>query len=1361
MKITHQHPIPLRMKLFAWANIGVQSAFPLTLAFTPATAGAGIDRHIYETAKEQPSKTRIYVLSHGETSASVAKKFHITPEALRKLNLLRTFARGFDNVQPGDELDVPAVMQGGKAAPPAIIWDNDEPATSTSKEDAGSRKMADIASRTGDFLSNSPGGDAALSMARGQASAEASGQVQKWLNQFGTARVQLEADEHFSLKNSQIDLLIPFYERKDRLLFTQSSLHRTDDRTQANLGFGLRYFAPSYMLGGNIFGDYDLSRDHSRTGVGVEYWRDFLKLSANGYLRLSDWRDSPNMMDYQERPANGWDIRAQAWLPSLPQLGGKLTYEQYYGKGVALFGKENLQQNPHAVTAGVNFTPFPLLTLGAEHRQGASGKNDKRISADFSYRLGMPWQQQINPQAVATMRSLAGSRYDLVERNNHILLQYRKKEMVRLHTVDRVTGYAGEKKSLGVSVNSNYGLERIDWSASSLLASGGKLVREDAGNWSVILPEHKPGAQAVNTWTISGVAVDKKGNVSARADTQVTVTQAAIDASMSPVTPAKITLLADGKTQQQLVLKINDRDGKPVDIAESEISVLKESKLRAAGVTTMTEFSRSAVGEYIATLTAGTLPESFTIIPSARNIRFAPVSVELVANADSVVIKDPISVTPASAVVGTTVTYAAVLTDKQGNPQGAGIPVNWSANDGSTLNAQTTSSDETGTVVVTLTRMQPGTAKVSLTIPSGKYPAPDVVFSADVPDESRSELTLSPPVINAGKDRATLALILRDKNGNLLSGNSVRGQSDNSMVNISDGEEIPNNPGHYRMTVTAIKAGKATLSVKVDGKPFGNSKTLTITGASLTPDLSFAHAQQNVTWTKNFSGSQAVNGVPDGVEQKWSSADESVATVNEVGKVTLLKSGQTTITVKTSGNDQFIPGQASYLLKIDRADPQLQVRDGSPIATQWADGKVWSVTPTFGNTEANNSLEATYTSKNTEVVTVADNGELKAVKPGSTSITVSTPETAQFKAASVDVAYQLEKGTVDLSFKEDVITTTDEETFTLQLPEKPIPSDAVITWKSADVEVLNISSTGSLQGKARKGKTRLTLSVADNDYYHASSGYYDVRIYSKPSVVIDQVNYINKGSLANKGAWTPVFTVDNLSVSWATDNSNEFSKAKLISVSLKDSKGNVLAQKIVDHSSGSGKTTFEPKTSFWGTELHVELMAQGYGKLINTNESAGIRVNNLPPDQIWKRLSVKSRARIYSDNGVESTCREIAGPAGNEHWVNAIVDGGEIDFNGKVLISPMNFTGLMRGEQNGHARSGQFPNIHRNIVSTAPIKFGATQIGRECWKSHDGSYFVGAKVNYYGKDFEYWAAEPHNWFGSGSAINKPYVDIIK
>ncbi|UWS29003.1 inverse autotransporter beta domain-containing protein [Erwinia pyrifoliae] len=1365
VKIKHQQPVPLRIKLFAWANIAVQSAFPLAMAFTPATAGADTDRHIDKTAKEHPVKTRIYVLSPGETSASVAKKFRITRKALRKLNVLRTFAHGFDNLQPGDELDVPAVMPDGKPDSPAKTGD-EQAATPPLKDDEGAMKMADMASRAGTLLSNSPDGDAALSMARGQISAVASGQVQQWLNQFGTARVQLEADEHFSLKNSQVDLLIPFYEQNDELLFTQGSLHRTDDRTQANLGFGLRYFAPSYMLGGNIFGDYDLSHEHSRTGIGVEYWRDFLKLSANGYLRLSDWRDSPNMKEYQERPANGWDIRAQAWLPSLPQLGGKLTYEQYYGKGVALFGKENLQQNPRAITAGVNFTPFPLLMLGAEHRQGASGKNDKRISADFSYRLGLPWQQQINPQAVATMRSLAGSRYDLVERNNHILLQYRKKETVRLHTVDRVTGYAGEKKSLGVSVNSQYGLERIDWSASSLLACGGQLVREDAGNWSVILPEYQPGAQAVNTWTVSGVAVDKKGNVSARADTQVTVAQSAIDASMSPVIPAKITLRADGKTQQQLVLSINDRDGKPVDIAESEISVQQESKIRAAGATTMTAFSRRAAGEYIATLTAGTLPESFTIIPSARNVRFAPVSVELLDNADSIVVKEPIRVTPASAVVGDTVTYAAVLTDKQGNPQGAGIPVHWRANDGSTLNEQTTRSDETGTAVVTLTRTQPGTAKVSLTIPSGKYTAPDVVFSAGVPDERRSELTLSPTVIAAGKDPATLALVLRDKYGNLLSGHTVHGQSDNGTVKISNGEEIPDKPGHYRMTVTASQGGEARLSVKVNGKPFSQSKTLTITGGTLDPKLSFEHARQNVTWTKNFSDSQAVKGLPGDVEQKWSSTDESVATVNKVGKVTLLKSGQTTITVKTSANEHFIPGQASYLLKIDRADPQLEVRDGNAVTASWGDGNDWNITPTFGNIDADGSLKAAYVSKNTGVVTVADNGVLQAVKPGSTRLTVSTPETDQFKAASVEIAYQLDKGTIDLSFKEAAIKTTDEAPFTLQLPEKTVPSDASITWDSSDVKVLNISSTGSLQHKA-KGKARLTLSVAANDYYHASSGDYEVRIYSKPSVSIGKVSYISKSSLANKGDWTPVFTDDELYVSLDTGSSDEFSKAEYVMVYLKDSKGKTFKEKRVDSPSDRSTIEFEPEASFWGNKLHIEVAAHGYGELINSDKSAAIDVRNLKPHDIWKKFEVESGFQIYSaDHTPKNMCSSFSMPGtGTRTGVYAVVKGGKVDFGGKQLISPMRFSLQTTGKQNDKQHYSFFPKTYYRIFSDLSTQFGEVEIGPDCKMSDSGFNSLRAHVLYHDHNFEYRPDDSHTWIGMfvppDITFTDTFVDTLK
>ncbi|WP_317847668.1 inverse autotransporter beta domain-containing protein [Pseudomonas sp. HTZ2] len=195
----------------------------------------------------------------------------------------------------------------------------------------------------------------------------------------------------------------------------------------------MRRFNDGYMLGANTFFDHDLSRSHSRLGVGVEYWRDYLKLSANGYHRLSSWRTSPDLDDYQERPANGWDVRAEGWLPSMPQLGGKLTYEKYYGSEVGLFGKDNRKKNPHAITTGVTYTPIPLLTFSAEQRRGNAGASDTQFGMQFNWSLGQSWSKQTDPSKVAAMRTLAGSRYDLVERNNNIVLEYRKKEVIRHH----------------------------------------------------------------------------------------------------------------------------------------------------------------------------------------------------------------------------------------------------------------------------------------------------------------------------------------------------------------------------------------------------------------------------------------------------------------------------------------------------------------------------------------------------------------------------------------------------------------------------------------------------------------------------------------------------------------------------------------------------------------------------------------------------------------------------------------------------------------------------------------------------------------------------------------------------------------
>ncbi|HCQ0220665.1 TPA: inverse autotransporter beta domain-containing protein [Escherichia coli] len=303
------------------------------------------------------------------------------------------------------------------------------------------KNVASFAANAGTFLSSQPDSDATRNFITGMATAKANQEIQEWLGKYGTARVKLNVDKDFSLKDSSLEMLYPIYDTPTNMLFTQGAIHRTDDRTQSNIGFGWRHFSGNdWMAGVNTFIDHDLSRSHTRIGVGAEYWRDYLKLSANGYIRASGWKKSPDIEDYQERPANGWDIRAEGYLPAWPQLGASLMYEQYYGDEVGLFGKDKRQKDPHAITAEVNYTPVPLLTLSAGHKQGKSGENDTRFGLEVNYRIGEPLEKQLDTDSIRERRMLAGSRYDLVERNNNIVLEYRKSEVIRIALPERIEG---------------------------------------------------------------------------------------------------------------------------------------------------------------------------------------------------------------------------------------------------------------------------------------------------------------------------------------------------------------------------------------------------------------------------------------------------------------------------------------------------------------------------------------------------------------------------------------------------------------------------------------------------------------------------------------------------------------------------------------------------------------------------------------------------------------------------------------------------------------------------------------------------------------------------------------------------------
>ncbi|HEI3722017.1 TPA: Ig-like domain-containing protein [Escherichia coli] len=591
-------------RLTAGICLVTQLVFPMTVAA----------QGVVNAATQQPVPTQIaianantvpYTLGALESAQSVAERFGISLAELRKLNQFRTFARGFDNVRQGDELDVPAQVSEKKLTPP--------PGNSS---DNLEQQIASTSQQIGSLLAEDMNSEQAANMARGWASSQASGAMTDWLSRFGTARITLGVDEDFSLKNSQFDFLHPWYETPDNLFFSQHTLHRTDERTQINNGLGWRHFTPTWMSGINFFFDHDLSRYHSRAGIGAEYWRDYLKLSSNGYLRLTNWRSAPELdNDYEARPANGWDVRAEGWLPAWPHLGGKLVYEQYYGDEVALFDKDDRQSNPHAITAGLNYTPFPLMTFSAEQRQDKQGENDTRFAVDFTWQPGSAMQKQLDPNEVAARRSLAGSRYELVDRNNNIVLEYRKKELVRLTLIDPVTGKSGEVKSLVSSLQTKYALKGYNVEATALEAAGGKVVTTGK-DILVTLPPYRftSTPETDNTWPIEVTAEDVKGNFSNREQSMVVVQAPTLSQKDSSVSLSTQTLSADSHSTATLTFIAHDAAGNPV------IGLVLSTRHEGVQDITLSDWKDNGDGSYTQILTTGSMSGTLTLMPQLNGV---------------------------------------------------------------------------------------------------------------------------------------------------------------------------------------------------------------------------------------------------------------------------------------------------------------------------------------------------------------------------------------------------------------------------------------------------------------------------------------------------------------------------------------------------------------------------------------------------------------------------------------------------------------------------------------------------------------------------------------------------------------------
>lgn len=362
------------------------------------------------------------------------------------------------------------------------------------------------------------------------------GAAQDFLGQFGTAQLQFDISDKGSFNNINAKLFSPWYDTEDTLIFTQLSFQEYEhNRRIGNFGIGQRWDVAdkTWLLGYNVFLDHDFQRSHNRLGVGVEAWTDYMKFAVNYYHPLSDWKNSKDFDDYLERAARGFDVRFQGYLPQYPHLGGSLMYEQYYGDKVALFGKDNLQKDPRAITASIDYTPVPLFTVKAEHKRGQDSKKETKAELTMNYRIGMPLKDQMDPDMVQAARSLKGSRYDLVDRNNYIVLEYKEKKMTVDLGLESLELLEGETYDVSIGVHNAKGIRSVSWSGDMMEidAAGGFLCfttgtcgssnwltpHANINNWKIVAPDYVDSAgqrRPINTkgkYTLAVTVTDEKG----------------------------------------------------------------------------------------------------------------------------------------------------------------------------------------------------------------------------------------------------------------------------------------------------------------------------------------------------------------------------------------------------------------------------------------------------------------------------------------------------------------------------------------------------------------------------------------------------------------------------------------------------------------------------------------------------------------------------------------------------------------------------------------------------------------------------------------------------------------------------------
>ena len=325
--------------------------------------------------------------------------------------------------------------------------------------------------------------------------------------------------------------------------------------------------------------------------------------------------------------------------------------------------------------------------------------------------------------------------------------------------------------------------------------------------------------------------------------------------------------------------------------------------------------------------------------------------------------------------------------------------------------------------------------------------------------------------------------------------------TDNSVYWSSDNESIVT--VDQNGTVRAVSNGTATITVTTQNQ--GKTATCAITVAQCITEITLSRTSLTLGKGQERTLTAYVN--PDNAVDKtlqWTSSDESVATVDQTGKVTAVSTG--TATIRAEANDG---GGTCATCSVTVSSIEL---DKTSLIIFI--GETETITAILTPSSASNT-PVTWTSSNSSVATVSSSGVVTGIGKGMTTITVTADDDSGVKATcEVEVKQYVTSITLSKTYLSLVVGEKETISITNVLPDNA--NDKTCTWSSSDNSVADVDQNGTITAKV-KGHTVITAMANDGGGVYVSC---EVRVMNPcpPGAVDLGVNvYWATRNLSNSG----------------------------------------------------------------------------------------------------------------------------------------------------------------------------------------------------------------------------------------------------